>query len=43
MGVIRKLLKEGDKTTIPIAGDTVKIEYTGWLYDETQLDKKGTQ
>lgn len=26
-----------------VAGDTVRVHYTGWLYDETAPDGRGTQ
>jgi FKBP-type peptidyl-prolyl cis-trans isomerase FkpA len=26
-----------------LAGNVVKVDYTGWLYDEKQADKKGAQ
>jgi FK506-binding protein 1 len=43
MGVDKVLLKAGDTTKIPHNEDTVRIEYTGWLYDENAVDKKGVQ
>jgi len=43
MGVKKELLKAGDTTKVPNDGDTVSIEYTGWLYDENAVDKKGLQ
>ncbi|KAH0536127.1 hypothetical protein FGG08_006970 [Glutinoglossum americanum] len=43
MGVTRKVLKASDKKDIPAEGDTVKIEYTGWLFDPTQPGNKGKQ
>jgi len=33
MGVEKKVLKDGNGTDKPKAGDTVTMEYTGWLYD----------
>lgn len=33
MSLQKKLVKEGNKTDYPKAGDTVTMEYTGWLYD----------
>ena len=38
MGVTRTVLKDGNGTDVPKAGDTVIIEYTGNLYDESQKD-----
>ncbi|KAL8655116.1 MAG: hypothetical protein Q9210_001096 [Variospora velana] len=45
MGVTKKVLKEGNGTDKPKAGDEVTIEYTGNLYDETKADNdyRGTQ
>ncbi|KAF2437933.1 peptidyl-prolyl cis-trans isomerase [Karstenula rhodostoma CBS 690.94] len=41
MGVEKQILKEGDGVTFPKKHDEVAMEYTGWLYDESQEDKKG--
>jgi FK506-binding protein 1 len=41
MGVSRQVLKEGNKKDFPKPGDTVAIEYTGYLYDASRDDKKG--
>lgn len=38
MGVTKTILKEGTGAT-PKVGDTVTIQYTGWLKDES---KQGT-
>ena len=45
MGVTKKLLKNGDGVTRPSKGDTVTMEYTGYLYDEKKAsnDYKGKQ
>ncbi|KAL9021164.1 MAG: hypothetical protein Q9185_001565 [Variospora sp. 1 TL-2023] len=45
MGVTKKVLKEGNGTDKPKAGDQVTIEYTGNLYDEAKADNdyRGTQ
>ncbi|KAG5932479.1 FK506 binding protein proline rotamase rapamycin-binding protein [Claviceps sorghi] len=40
MGVTKTILKEGTGAQ-PAVGNTVTIEYTGWLKDETKPDKKG--
>jgi FK506-binding protein 1 len=42
MGITKTILKEGNGA-IPTAGQTVVIEYTGWLKDTTKPDNKGTQ
>ncbi|TAQ87534.1 hypothetical protein B7494_g4141 [Chlorociboria aeruginascens] len=42
MGVEKTILQEG-KGDIPNTGDTVAIEYTGWLKDPEAADQKGTQ
>jgi FK506-binding protein 1 len=38
MGVEKKVLKTGNGTDKPKAGDTVTMEYTGWLYDPSAAD-----
>ncbi|KAF2746355.1 peptidyl-prolyl cis-trans isomerase [Sporormia fimetaria CBS 119925] len=43
MGVTKEVLKGGNGTDIPKKGDTVSMEYTGWLYEEGKDDKKGKQ
>ncbi len=43
MGVTKQVLQEGNKTDYPKPGDTVCIEYTGYLYDNAKPDKKGTR
>ena len=39
MGVTRKIVTKGNGTDKPKKGDTVTIEYTGNLYDETKGSK----
>jgi FK506-binding protein 1 len=39
----REILKQGNGTDKPKKGDTVTMEYTGWLYDASKEDKKGKQ
>lgn len=39
MGVTRKVLTKGNGTDRPKKGDTVTIEYTGNLYDESKGSK----
>ncbi|KAK1759299.1 hypothetical protein QBC47DRAFT_101995 [Echria macrotheca] len=41
MGVQRIVLTSGNGVR-PVRGQTVTIEYTGWLKDTTQPDQKGT-
>ena len=46
MGVIRKVIKEGNRTRKPIKGDEVTIACTGNLYDRCvapEKDYKGKQ
>jgi len=43
MGVEKQVLKPGNGTDFPKKHDEVSMEYTGWLYDESKADKKGTQ
>ncbi|POR31168.1 Peptidyl-prolyl cis-trans isomerase [Tolypocladium paradoxum] len=42
MGVTKTTLTEGSGNR-PVAGDTVTIEYTGWLKDSSQPNNKGKQ
>jgi len=42
MGVEKEVLQAGTGD-IPRPGQTVKIEYTGWLRDPSQADNKGKQ
>lgn len=39
----KQVVKEGNKTDKPQKGDTVTIEYTGWLYDPNAANKRGSQ
>ncbi|GAO17475.1 hypothetical protein UVI_02000570 [Ustilaginoidea virens] len=40
MGVSKTVIKEGTGET-PVKGQTVTIEYTGWLKDESKPNNKG--
>lgn len=42
MGVQKTIIKEGTGAQ-PTPGNTVTIEYTGWLKDESKPDNKGAQ
>lgn len=42
MGIQKTIIKEGTGP-IPVKGQTVTIEYTGWLKDTTKPDNKGEQ
>lgn len=42
MGVTKTIIQEGSGTQ-PAAGQTVTIEYTGWLKDTSKPDNKGDQ
>ncbi|QUC23951.1 uncharacterized protein UV8b_08192 [Ustilaginoidea virens] len=42
MGVSKTVIKEGTGET-PVKGQTVTIEYTGWLKDESKPNNKGKQ
>ncbi|KAH8889760.1 peptidyl-prolyl cis-trans isomerase fkr-3 [Thozetella sp. PMI_491] len=42
MGYTKTIHEHGTGAT-PKAGDTVTIEYTGWLKDESKPDKKGEE
>jgi FK506-binding protein 1 len=41
MGVEKKLLKAGNGVDRPKMGDTVSMEYTGWIFDKSKHDFKG--
>jgi len=41
MGVEKKVLQSGNGLDTPKKGDTVTMEYSGWLYDPTKPDNKG--
>jgi FK506-binding protein 1 len=41
MGVQKKLVKEGNGVDRPKKGDSVSMEYTGWLYDASRTDTGG--
>ncbi|OCL02833.1 peptidyl-prolyl cis-trans isomerase [Glonium stellatum] len=45
MGVDKKILKEGNGVDLPRNGDTVAMEYTGFLFDNTKAgnDYKGAK
>ncbi|KAK5168461.1 FKBP peptidyl-prolyl cis-trans isomerase [Cryomyces antarcticus] len=45
MGVEKKIIKEGDGKTKPQKGDSIVMEYTGYLYDGSAASKdyKGKQ
>ncbi|GAB7359282.1 hypothetical protein MBLNU230_g5936t1 [Neophaeotheca triangularis] len=43
MGVTKQVISQGDGATKPSAGDTILMEYTGNLYDESKPDKRGKQ
>ncbi len=42
MGFTKTIIQEGTGAS-PKAGDTVTIEYTGWLKDDSQPDSKGSE
>ena len=42
-GLQKKLIKEGNKSDYPKKGDTVSMEYTGWLYDANKPDNRGNK
>lgn len=45
MGFNRKVLNAGNNTDIPKMGDTVRLEYTGYLFDGSKgaSDCQGAQ
>lgn len=40
MGVTKTIIKEGSGAQ-PVKGNTVTIEYTGWLHDAAKPEGKG--
>lgn len=43
MGVTKELIHAGDGQTKPSKGDTINMEYTGWVYDASKPGNKGSQ
>lgn len=43
MGVQKQTLSPGNGVDFPKKNDTVTMEYTGWLYDPSKPDNKGSQ
>lgn len=43
MGVSKQTLSAGNGVDFPKKNDTVTMEYTGWLYDPSKPDNKGSQ
>ena len=43
MGVTKQLITPGDGQTRAKKGDTISMEYTGWVYDASKPDNKGSQ
>ncbi|KPI43126.1 uncharacterized protein AB675_2172 [Cyphellophora attinorum] len=39
----KEIIKEGNKTDKPQNGDTVTMEYTGWLFEEGEEKNRGKQ
>lgn len=37
----KEVIREGNGIQKPKVGENVTIEYTGWLYDDNQPDKRG--
>jgi FK506-binding protein 1 len=37
----KKITREGNGIDKPQAGDTVTMDYTGWLYDVSNVDNRG--
>lgn len=42
MGVTKQMISAGNGTKAK-KGDTISMEYTGWVYDDKAADKKGSQ
>jgi len=43
MGVEKTVIKEGNGSDKPRKGDTVTMEYTGWLYEPDKPENKGNK
>ncbi|KAK3209466.1 hypothetical protein GRF29_69g1896943 [Pseudopithomyces chartarum] len=43
MGVEIAVLRKGNGINVPKKHDEIAMEYTGWLYDEDKMDKKGNK
>lgn len=43
MGVEKTVISEGNGSDTPRKGDTVTMEYTGWLYDTSKPENKGNK
>jgi FK506-binding protein 1 len=43
MGVTKQQLKPGNGTDKAKQGDTITMEYTGWLFKDGAKDNKGTE
>lgn len=43
MGVTKEVLKQGNGSDKPKNGDNVTMEYTGWVFDQSKPDTKGSQ
>jgi FK506-binding protein 1 len=41
MGVEKRIVWLGNGVNLPQKGDTVTMEYTGWIYDPTKPENKG--
>jgi FK506-binding protein 1 len=37
----KETIREGNGIDKPMAGDTVTMDYTGWLYEKNQPDNRG--
>ena len=43
MGVEKKLISPGNGSDRAKSGDTVTMEYTGWVFDTSAANNKGKQ
>lgn len=39
----KEVIKEGNGKDKPVAGDTVTMDYTGWLYEKNQPKNRGKE
>lgn len=43
MGVEKTVISQGNGSDTPRKGDTVTMEYTGWLYEPSKPENKGNK
>lgn len=43
MRLEKRIINPGDGESFPTAGDTVKVHYSGWLFDSRKNDRRGKE